>query len=63
MFSIIDLKSCFYQILLSARAQEFLGIITSEGTFIPDFPGFGPKNAPTASSRMLNELLVDLQDN
>ena len=39
-YSLIDLKSCFYQILLSQRAQNHLGIITPEGTFILDFLGF-----------------------
>src|SRR5690606_19148648 len=28
-----------------------------EGTFVPEFLGFGPKNAPSTSSRLLEEIL------
>jgi hypothetical protein len=62
-YSIVDLKSCFYQIILSERARNYLGIVTPEGTFYSEFLGFGPKNAPAASSRMLTELLTGLEDN
>ena len=61
-FSIIDLKSCFYQILLSSRAKDFLGVVTPDGTYFSEFLGFGPKNAPAASSRMLNKLLAGLEN-
>ena len=56
------LKSCFYQIRLSAEARERLGIVTPEGTFYSEFLGFGPKNAPSASTRMLNTILMGLQE-
>ena len=39
-----------------------MGIITPEGTFYSEFLGFGPKNAPSASSRMLHGVLEGLQD-
>eukprot|EP00475_Leptophrys_vorax_P016184 TRINITY_DN22643_c0_g1_i1.p1 TRINITY_DN22643_c0_g1~~TRINITY_DN22643_c0_g1_i1.p1 ORF type:complete len:440 (-),score=113.96 TRINITY_DN22643_c0_g1_i1:1893-3212(-) len=57
VFSVVDLKSAFYQIRLSQPAQDYLGIIAPSGTFIPKFLDFGPKNAPAASSRLLADLL------
>eukprot|EP00475_Leptophrys_vorax_P022341 TRINITY_DN303_c0_g2_i1.p1 TRINITY_DN303_c0_g2~~TRINITY_DN303_c0_g2_i1.p1 ORF type:complete len:569 (+),score=129.13 TRINITY_DN303_c0_g2_i1:1385-3091(+) len=56
-FSCIDFKSAFYQIPLSEEAKDYLGIIGPDGTYVPQFLDFEPKNAPAASSKMLNELL------
>jgi len=47
---------------MSSRAKDFLGVVTPEGTYFSEFLGFGPKNAPAASSRMLNKLLSGLEN-
>ena len=59
-FSIVDMKSAFYQIRLGLNAQQVFGITTPFGTYIPQFLGFGPKSAPAASSRLLHRLLDGL---
>eukprot|EP00475_Leptophrys_vorax_P037585 TRINITY_DN6496_c0_g2_i1.p1 TRINITY_DN6496_c0_g2~~TRINITY_DN6496_c0_g2_i1.p1 ORF type:complete len:116 (+),score=29.98 TRINITY_DN6496_c0_g2_i1:778-1125(+) len=54
-FSVIDLKSWFYQFHLIENARQKLGIVSPDGAFIPNL--LGPKNAPAASSRIPNQVL------
>ncbi len=56
-FSIIDLKSGYYQIPLSQRARELCTMITQLGTFQFHVIPFGLKNAPAYFQKMMNEIL------
>jgi hypothetical protein len=62
IFSLIDLKAAFYQISLTEKTKQALGITTPIGDFVPNFLTFGPKNAPAVSSRLLTLILEGLHE-
>ena len=58
-FSIIDLKSGYWQIPLSERAKKLCSMITQLGTFTWHVLPFGLKQAPPLFQKMMNTILQD----
>ncbi len=58
-FSIIDLKSGYWQIPLSERAKKLCNMLTPLGTFQWHVLPFGLKNAPPHFQRMMNQIMRD----
>jgi hypothetical protein len=55
-FSIIDLKSGYWQLPLTERAKALCNMITQLGTFQYHVLPFGLKNAPAHFQRMMNKI-------
>lgn len=61
VFSVIDSKSGFYQILVKEQSREKTAFVTPEGLYEFTVMPFGVKNAPATFQRVLNEVLKDLK--
>ena len=58
-FSVIDLKSGYWQCPLSERARKYLATIISCGTFKWNVFPFGVKNATSYFQRTMNKILSE----
>ena len=56
-FSVIDLKSGYWQCPITERAASYLGMITPEGTFKWKVLPFGPKTGPAYFQRQMEQTL------
>src|SRR5450759_3770561 len=56
-FSLLDLKSGYWQCPLTEKANRLLGMITTEGTFKWFVVPFGVKNAPAYFQRVMTDIL------
>jgi len=57
-FTILDLRSGYWQIILTDRAKRLMGMITQLGTFGWNVLPFGPKNAPAHFQRVMRKVLA-----
>jgi hypothetical protein len=58
-FSVIDLKSGYYQFPLSERAKRLMATITPEGIWRFDCLSFGPKNGPTFFQKNMERVFTN----
>jgi hypothetical protein len=61
-FTLLDLKSGYWQVRLTDRAKRLVGMITQLGTFGWNVLPFGPKNGPPHFQREMRETLGELLD-
>ena len=62
MYSTLDLKGAFHNVLLTERAQERAAVVTSRGVFRPKRLVFGLTNAPSFFCYVMSEVLKGIPE-